>query len=403
MFVIMTYRLPIGTLAMVAALVGLVLQRDTLRTPTFLWLLLAWMVWAVLGYTVTRYPDAVHDSLIERGKVFLVTLVAVNVLRTGAQVRFFMLFLLVTYVLFPIRSTLVNYFVTGNTMSGRAVGPFIYGNPNDLAALTIMMLGPALALWASAARGNWVRWLGGAGAAPLFVVIVLTQSRGGFLALATMALPSAVTLGRRRPWTALAFAAVVGLTLHLAPAAFWDRMAGLGKASRVETIGEMDPEGSARQRFAVLQTALRIINDHPLLGVGLGAYDRANADYNPALGHLDTHNTYLNIIAETGLPGLVFFLAIVTIVVRGAQDARRRARRALPAEAESLRWLQYALVGYLTAGVFGSYSGLTFPYIFLALLWSASQAVRAQCKAVSAAQPPVRADEDLNPLAARRR
>jgi O-antigen ligase len=201
----------------------------------------------------------------------------------------------------------------------------------------------------------------------------------------------------------LAFAAVVGLTLHLAPAAFWDRMAGLGKASRVETIGEMDPEGSARQRFAVLQTALRIINDHPLLGVGLGAYDRANADYNPALGHLDTHNTYLNIIAETGLPGLVFFLAIVTIVVRGAQDARRRARRALPAEAELLRWLQYALVGYLTAGVFGSYSGLTFPYIFLALLWSASQAVRAQCKAVSAAQPPVRADEDLNPLAARRR
>src|SRR5437867_4843440 len=171
-FVIMTYRLPIGTLAMVAALTGLVLQREALRTPTFLWLLAAWMAWAVLGYTVTRYPDLVHESLIERGKIFLVTLVAVNALRTGTQVRYFMLFMLVTYVLFPARSTLVNYFITGNTLFGRAIGPFIYGNPNDLAALTIMMLGPALALWASAASGSWVRWVGVAGAAPLIVGIV---------------------------------------------------------------------------------------------------------------------------------------------------------------------------------------------------------------------------------------
>jgi len=68
-FVIMTYRLPIGTLAMVAALTGLVLQREALRVPAFLWLLLAWMAWAVLGYAVTRYPDVVHETLIERGKL----------------------------------------------------------------------------------------------------------------------------------------------------------------------------------------------------------------------------------------------------------------------------------------------------------------------------------------------
>ena len=72
-------------------------------------------------------------------------------------------------------------------------------------------------------------------------------------------------------------------------------------------------------------------------------------------------------------------------------------------QAEMLRWLQYGLCGYLIAGLFGSYSHLTFPYVSLALLWSASQAVRAQSKAVSAAQPPVRADENVNPVATRRR
>jgi len=189
----------------------------------------------------------------------------------------------------------------------------------------------------------------------------------------------------------MAFAALVTLALYLAPGTFWKRIGGLRRGTSVETIGEMDPEGSARQRFAVLQTALRIIQDHPMLGVGLGAYGEANAQYTPALGHLDTHNTYLNIVAETGLPGLALFLGLVASVLRDVREARRRARRVLPPQAEMLRWLQYGLCGYLIAGLFGSYSHLTFPYVSLALLWSASHTVRAQCKAVSAAQPPVRA------------
>ncbi len=389
-FVIMTYRLPIGTVVMAGALVSLLLQRQSLRVPLFLWLFAAWTAWAVVGYLTTPYPGVVRESLIERGKLLLVTLVAINALRTGTQVRYFMLFTLASYILFPARSTLVNY-VTGNTLLGRAVGPFIYENPNDLAAVTILMLGPAVALWAESARGSPIGWIGLAGAAPLIVIIVLTQSRGAFLAVATMALPSAIALARRRPRAVMAFAALVTLALYLAPGTFWKRIGGLRRGTSVETIGEMDPEGSARQRFAVLQTALRIIQDHPVLGVGLGAYGEANAQYTPALGQLDTHNTYLNIVAETGLPGLALFLGLVASVLRDVREARRRARRVLPPQAEMLRWLQYGLCGYLIAGLFGSYSHLTFPYVSLALLWSASHTVRAQCKGVSPAQPPVRA------------
>src|SRR5438132_3648101 len=135
----------------------------------------------------------------------------------------------------------------------------------------------------------------------------------------------------------------------------------------------MDQEGSARQRFAVLQTATSIIRDHPVLGVGLGAYEVAQYRYNPSLGYLDTHNTYLNVLAETGVPGLVLFLALVIIVLRDVHHARRRAGRRSPTQAEALRWLQYALIGYLTAGVCGSFSRLAFLYVSLALLWCASR------------------------------
>jgi len=286
------------------------------------------------------------------------------------------------------RSTLVNY-VTGNTVFGRAIGPFIYSNPNDLAALTILMLGPALALWAGTTRGSRVRWMGLTGAAMLTIVIVLTQSRAAFIALAAITLPSAIALARRRPRAVVAFAALLGLALYLAPPTFWGRIRGLGKATSVQTIGEMDPEGSARQRFQVLQNAIHIIQDHPVVGVGLGAYGLANYKYNPALGELDTHNTYLHILAETGVPGLVFFLAIVVSVVRSARDARRRAAAVLPAHAETLRWLQYALIGHLIAGLFGSFSSFIFPWVFISLLWSASQAVRGLCPPAAPLRAPI--------------
>jgi O-antigen ligase len=385
--IMLTARLHVATAVMALGLMMLFVQREPLRVPRFLWLFAAWIAWASIGFLTTRYPDRVWDSITEHGKLVLVTLVAVNALRTATQVRYFLLFVLVSYLLFPARSALVGY-VTGNTLFGRAIGPIPYENPNDLAALTILMLGPAFAVWAGAARGSLLRWVGLAGAAPLIVIIVLTQSRGALVALVAIALPSAVALARRRPRTVIAFAALVGLALYLAPATFWTRMQGLGKATSVATIGEMDPEGSARARFAVLQTATRMVQDHPMLGVGLGAYGLANAHYTPALGNLDTHNTYLNILAETGFPGLVLFLALVTSVLRYAHAARRRAIRAFPAQSEMLRWLLFGLVGYLIAGLFGSYARLSFPYLFLALLWCASRILWAQCLPASATQPP---------------
>src|SRR3989442_6744828 len=146
-------------------------------------------------------------------------------------------------------------------------------------------------------------------------------------------------------------------------------MQGLRKATSAATIGRMAPEGSARRPFAVLQTATRIIRDHPVLGVGLGAYEVAQYRYNPSLGYLDTHNTYLNVLAETGLPGLVLFLALIIIVLRDVHHARRRARRQSPTQAEALRWLQYALIGYLTAVRVRSVFRPAFLFLLPAPLW----------------------------------
>jgi O-antigen ligase len=62
-----------------------------------------------------------------------------------------------------------------------------------------------------------------------------------------------------------------------------------------------------------------MFTDHPILGVGIGNYDHAYADYQVApvwiysLGH--AHNYYINIAAEAGIVGLIAFLYFLASTV----------------------------------------------------------------------------------------
>jgi len=380
-FMILTYRAKGATIVMVLALAFFVLQRAAIRVPTFLWLFTAWIGWAGVSYALNPSNDPdLWTALVEHAKLLLIILIAVNAVRTPTQLRRYILFVVVSFMLFPGRSTLQNY-VFGYTVFGRAVGPFIYANSNALAAISLLILGPAFALWASEKPRRVLRLIGLGAATALIVIVILTQSRGGFLGLITVLVPSAIALTRRQPRTVVAMAAVLAAGLFAAPASFWQRMGGLSKATNVETIGDMDAEGSARERYAVMQTALRILSDHPVLGVGLGAYQRVNAEYSPSIGRKDTHNTYLNVAAETGIPGLLIFLTAVGSVFWFAHDTgsgsgKRRGAARTPDE-ERVYWLRSGLAGYLVAGVFGSYARIAITYIFISLVWTAARAARA--------------------------
>ena len=65
------------------------------------------------------------------------------------------------------------------------------------------------------------------------------------------------------------------------------------------------------ERLAHWQAGLRMFDDHPWLGVGIGNYGANYARYPQphwyeALGH--AHNVFINFAAETGLLGLATFL-----------------------------------------------------------------------------------------------
>ena len=97
------------------------------------------------------------------------------------------------------------------------------------------------------------------------------------------------------------------------------------------------------ERLAHWQAAAEMAAAHPWLGVGLGNYAAAYERYRLvrwplALGH--AHNFYLNLAAETGLPGLLIFVALL---LAAAQQGWRTLRSASG-------WQRALALGILAAG-----------------------------------------------------
>lgn len=382
-FAIITYRLPIGSIAMVGALVGLFFQGRPLRFPPLIVTFGLFLIWGVVGYMNSPYPSAVWEALNLLLKLWLIALVTVNTLHTWGQIRFFLIFFLLCFATHPARGAIFNYFY-GYTLAGRALWNNMFGNPNDLAALTLLPLAIAAVLLRD--RSRWVQLGAKASVVVLPIVILMTQSRGVFVALAFFT--AFTLLGGRKKLRRLVILGMVGaVVVMIAPDGVWERVRGMPDA--VET------DSSARQRRQIWRIATEISRDYPVMGVGLGAYRYAHAEYAErkpehqiAQGYRDTHSTYLNILVDTGYPGLILFLSMIGLTLAGVERTRRRVRTLLPDRAVQLWYLEVALLAFLVAGIFGTYGHLSFLYIHLGLLFTFAELVRREYARAAAARRP---------------
>jgi O-antigen ligase len=208
----------------------------------------------------------------------------------------------------------------------------------------------------------------------MLVIMLLTQSRGAFVGLVVGFGPALVWSGLKRPGRLLFSAGILALVISVTiPTAVWDRLSGITKLTSESTISEADREGSAEERFEIQKVGWQIFLDHPVFGVGPGVYQLENARYAPLLGTRDTHNTYLNLAAEVGLPGLALWCATVWSVLRHAYRRRRLAPSGDLATQQA--WLERALWGYFTASMFMTNTGDTFPFLMLSVLWCSATLV----------------------------
>lgn len=190
----------------------------------------------------------------------------------------------------------------GGFVSDRATGG--QASPNGMAALLITTLLPAIAL--SFAGPFWRRVGFGAAASIGLVALLLTQSRGGFLAIAA----GILILITWRPIRRLALVGIVALAfvslIGLNPLGDF-----LGETAVGERISSIPEATVSNPRIPVYRKTLEVIADHPIFGVGTSDFQAAAVEYGiTASGVAVTHphNGPLTIAAERGLIGLAVFI-----------------------------------------------------------------------------------------------
>jgi O-antigen ligase len=158
--------------------------------------------------------------------------------------------------------------------------------------------------------------------AVITVAFFATQSRGGLLALGVSTIAALVLFpDQRRRLLGFVLLGVLIATIAVTsnPSSF----------ARITNFG-----GGTSGRSDIWAVATKVFAEHPLVGVGLDNFQVVEPRF--ALLHkavtrvgyiaetpYPAHNTYLQLLAETGVIGLVGFLAVVIGCMRAALDAAR--------------------------------------------------------------------------------
>jgi putative inorganic carbon (HCO3(-)) transporter len=359
----------LGVLLFAAWLVRALVQPTPLRvSPALGW---AALLGLAVGLSLLFAPDpaqSVLDSL--RYALFIIFFFLVlQLTSTAEQVR------RIVRVMVLSSAAAAAYGLYGFLVVGleRAAGPIV--DPNDFAYLMICVLPLGVYLLLSERRH---RLLWTTCCVLMLGATLATLSRGALVGLAALA-PWAVAT-RRVPvkGVLLGFAVLISagaLAFTALAPMLHDR---LEAKSRIA-----DKNVTARQ--ALWSAALRMWEDRPLTGVGPGRFGIEAPAYvrnNPlVIERPVTHNSYLNVLAELGVLGLVAFVGMLGSSWRLLARARRRAREALdPDGSRMATGMEASLVVAIAGGAFLS-EQLTTPFWLIgalaAVVGSVPRTVRA--------------------------
>lgn len=195
------------------------------------------------------------------------------------------------------------------------------------------------------------------------VTIVMTHSRGAFLALTATALWIAWRSGKIvRAFAVLAFLGI--LFPFVAPADVLERLS---------SIGDMQ-ESSAAARIRSWGTAFNMIEDNPVWGVGMRNFQPRYREYSDyPIGEGQTyvaHNSYLQIWAEGGTLAFIVYLALLASVFIACRRLYRigRSRLDLQWAADYSRMMEATTVGFMVGAFFLNRGHFDLIYHWFALL-----------------------------------
>ena len=168
-------------------------------------------------------------------------------------------------------------------------------NPNILAGYLDMIICLVFGLFIKSGTKQKRIVLGGLLAAGV-ACLAMTYARGACLVIALIF----ALYGMFKDWRVLLACTGVAVLLLVADPILYERLSSV--FTKVDTSSEM--------RLAFWESTVAMIQDHPFLGIGWGAYWMVYPEYDFYLQGADVrivhaHNMYLNYAAEIGVPGML--------------------------------------------------------------------------------------------------
>lgn len=236
---------------------------------------------------------------------------------------------------------------------------YLQGFAGTLLVLALPLCG--LGFSNSISRNLAVKMVSGAIATALFGYLLATQNRNSAVAAVIVGL-FAIHQVRTAWWKKVALVTVMGLTLVvLTPEHYQNRFRTLWNPQMTHETAGLD-NSTAQERLKLWDAAWQMSKEHPVVGIGPGNYAHFLKTYLPGTGRLDSHNSYLQMLAETGWLGLALYLLFFALILA----VLNRIRNADPNgwRGNFARWAQLTIVAYLALGFFKSRTDLVLAYIF---------------------------------------
>lgn len=329
---------------------------ELMRNP-FIWIFLGYQAWTGLSVLMAQ-----KVSLCFPGYYFFLTTSAIVLLiplliRTQEHFRILMQVLAASIGILGGKMGLYGI-LAGGAVFVQGYGGYL--NDNNLLALAIVMGVPLL--WYALLQTGYLPLKAFFGFLLLtsLAAIAMCHSRGGILSLACVMVLMAWHSKRR-------VAAFVFIGLLALPGAWLVRGTLM---ERMSTLSNVEDDESAMGRLAFWKAALRVSRDYPLFGVGFGSdnYREISGAYiegNFSSTGLVVHNTYFQMLADSGYPTLMLYCTFLFGCIYWLKRHGLAIKESNPEDYLWAQALRISLIGFAIGSFFLSRVSYDFPYMLL--------------------------------------
>ena len=235
-------------------------------------------------------------------RVMFVTFLTAQILRTPKDMRKILWSIVGMYLFLALRA----YWRYKTEYWDIALPDYVWVNRNGFAN-SLAFVFPIAYFLSTATKNKILKFFGLSTALWCIIGVILTSSRGGFLAL--MVSLFFVFIHEKRKTMLIFIGLVIGLTIVPRLSEKY--------VDRIQSIKTYEEDASAMGRVATNYAAINMFKEKPLLGVGAGNYNNLVYSYVPPEYSKwvdegkSIHNILMQVLSETGIIGFVLFCWLI--------------------------------------------------------------------------------------------